>query len=48
MSNISEKVHTNRNLKRSGLGQKLLRCRWDDNIKADLEVLVLEGVDCNL
>jgi hypothetical protein len=33
-------------MERSEVGQNLERCRWDDNIKVDLEVLVLEGADC--
>lgn len=32
---------------RSEVKQTLVRYRWDDNIKADRKVLVLEGVDCN-
>ena len=48
MSNIAEKVLTDGTLiERSEVGQTLVRYRWGDNIKADRNVLVLEGVDYN-
>ena len=48
MSNIAEKVHTDRNLmERSEVGQTLVRYRWDDKNKAGRKLLVLEGEDYN-